>query len=143
VAEADLDVIREQYAATNERDFERVMSYYTDDVVLHVPRLREVQKPGIYEGREAVGEWFGDWFRVFAHDYRFEIREIGELETGVIFVYATHGGTGRLSGAKVHGENFYLYRVRAGKISQVGFFQARADALDAASLPEWSGAQTD
>jgi hypothetical protein len=56
---------------------------------------------------------------------------------------ATHGGSGRLSGAEVQGENAYLYRVSDGKITQVGFFAAPADALEAATLPEWSGGQTD
>ena len=60
---------------------------------------------------------------------------------GVILIYATHGGSGRLSGAEVHGETGYLYRVRGGKVSQVGFFSGREEALEAASLPEWSDPQ--
>ena len=68
-----VDVIREQYAATNERDFAHVMDLYADDVVLRRTASEGVQNPGTYEGKEAVGEWFGDWFRTFAHDYRFEI----------------------------------------------------------------------
>jgi ketosteroid isomerase-like protein len=143
VSQDPVDAIRDQYAAVNERDFERAMSRYAEDVVLRVPRLEGVQNPGTYEGKEAVGEWFGDWFRTFARDYRFEIQEMRKLAGGLIFMSATHGGSGRLSGAAVHGQNFYLYRVRAGKISHVGFFLARADALEAASLPEWSEPETD
>jgi hypothetical protein len=33
--------------------------------------------------------------------------------------------------------------VREGKIGQVGFFSGREEALAAASLPEWSEAETD
>jgi ketosteroid isomerase-like protein len=143
VSEADFDVIREQYDATNRRDFTRVMDLYTDDVVLRVPRIEGVQNPGTYRGKEAVGEWFGDWFRTFAHDYQFEIQEIRELEGGLIFMIATHGGSGRLSGAPVRSENSYLYRVRDGKIAEAGFFTTREEALDAASLPEWSETKTD
>ena len=143
MTESGLDVIREQYAATNRRDFAHVMDLYTDDVVLRVPRLEGVQNPGTYEGKEAVGEWFGDWFRTFAHDYRFEIQELRELDGDLIFMFATHGGSGRLSGAEVHSRNAYLYRVRDGKIAEVGFFATQDAALEAASLPEWSGGQTD
>jgi ketosteroid isomerase-like protein len=143
VAQADLDVIREQYAATNRRDFTHVMDLYTDDVVLRVPHLEGLLNPGTYEGKEAVGAWFGDWFRTFAHDYRFEIQEIRELPGGLIFMFATHGGSGRLSGAEVHTHNAYLYRVRDGKIAEVGYFANPDQALEAASLPEWSGAETD
>jgi ketosteroid isomerase-like protein len=143
VSEADIDVIRQQYAAVNERDFPRAMGLYAEDVVMVVPRVEGVQSPGTYRGREAVGEWFGDWFRTFAPDYRFEIEEIRELEGGLIFMRATHGGRGRLSGVEVHGENAYLYSVREGKIARVGFFASPEDALEAAALPEWSERETD
>ena len=119
------------------------MEMYADDVVLHVPRDEGVQNPGLYRGKEAVGEWFGDWFQTFASDYHFEIQEIEELNDGLIFMRATHGGSGRLSGVEVHSENAYLYRVRDGKITRVGFFASREGALEAVSLPEWSGPETD
>jgi ketosteroid isomerase-like protein len=142
VSEEDIAVIREQYEATNRREFARVMDLYTDDVVLRAPQVEGVQNPGVYRGKEAVGEWFGDWFRTFTRDYRFEIQEIRELDGDLIFMRATHGGSGRLSGAPVRRENFYLYRVRDGKIAGVGFFATREDALEAASRPEWSETET-
>lgn len=142
MSQADVDVVIDQFEAVNERDFARAMDHYAEDVVLVVPRVENLQNPGIYEGRQAVGEWFGDWFRTFDRDYRFEIKEARELG-GVVFLFATHGGHGRLSGAPVSGENAYLYRVRDRRISRVGFFATRDDALEAASLPEWSEAETD
>jgi ketosteroid isomerase-like protein len=36
VSQADVDVVRAQFAATNERDFPRAMGFYADDVVLVV-----------------------------------------------------------------------------------------------------------
>ena len=136
-----VDVIREQYAATNERDFERAMSCYADDVVLVVEE--GFLNTGTFEGKEAVGEWFGDWFRAFGVDYRFTIDELRELEPGLVFLTATYGGTGRSSGAEVHDRRAYLYRVEGGKITRVQLFLAPESAIEAASLPEWSGAKTD
>ena len=138
----EVDVVLEQFAATNGRDFERAMGLYADDVRLIVSP-ESGPNPGIYEGKGAVGEWFGDWFRTFDRDYRFEVNEARELADGPIFLYATHGGSGRLSGAEVRGENAYLYLVDDGKITQVGFFVSRDKALEAASLPEWSDPETD
>jgi ketosteroid isomerase-like protein len=142
MSDEDIDVVRDQYAAVNERDFERAMGHYADDATLIVGDDNQ-PNPGTYEGKEAVGEWFGDWFRTFAKDYRFEIEEFRDLGGGLIFMSATHGGRGRLSGAEVHGKNAYLYRVSGGKVTRVGFYATPADALEAATLPEWSGAQTD
>ena len=98
---------------------------------------------GTFEGKDRVGDWFGDWFRTFARDYHFELVETRDLGGGLVFVRATHGGTGRASGAEVHGENSYLYGVRDGEITRVQLFTTPDDALDAAALPEWSEGKTD
>lgn len=142
MSQPDVDVVLAQFAAVNERDFERAMDRYAEDVRLFASPASG-PKAGVFEGKEAVGEWFGDWFRTFAPGYRFEVEEARELDSGVIFILATHGGRGRMSGAEVRGETGYLYRVRGGKVSQVGFYADREEAVEAAGLPEWSGAQTD
>jgi ketosteroid isomerase-like protein len=143
VSEEDIAVVLEQFEATNRQDFSRAMDLYDEDVVLVVPDLEGQWNPGTFEGKPAVGEWFGDWFQTFAPGYSFEIREARALEGGTVFIFATHGGKGRLSGAPVHGETAYLYRVRGGKIVRVGFFQTSEHALETALLPEWSGAESD
>jgi ketosteroid isomerase-like protein len=140
VAEEDIEVVRDQFAAVNERDFARAMDHYADDVILVVPGggLRS----GRFEGKQIVGDWFGEWFRIFDRDYRFEIdeaREIGDL----IFIHALHGGSGRVSGAEVRAESSYLYRVRSGKIAYVEFHWEREDALRAAESPERSQGEVD
>ena len=141
MSQADVDVVLDQFAAVNERNFARAMDLYAEDVRLYASP-ESGPKAGAFEGKEAVGEWFGDWFRTFAPGYRFEIQEARELDGGVIFLVATHGGRGRLSGVEVHGETGYLYRVSDGKIAQVGFFGGREEALEAATLPEWSERET-
>jgi len=141
VAQAPTDVLREQFAATNERDFARAMTYYADDVVLVVGE--GFLNTGTFEGKEAVGEWYGDWFRAFGTDYRFEIEAIRELEPGLVFMTANYGGSGRASGAEVRDRRAYLYRVEDGKITRIQLFLTEDQALEAASLPEWSRGQTD
>jgi ketosteroid isomerase-like protein len=136
-----MEVLREQFAATNRRDFARAMSYYAQDVVLVVKE--GFLNTGTFEGKEAVGEWYGDWFRAFGSDYRFHIEELRDLGGGVVYMFATYAGTGRASGAEVSDERSYLYRVVNGKITRIQFFMTREEALEAASLPEWSESKTD
>jgi ketosteroid isomerase-like protein len=136
-----MEVLRAQFAATNDRDFARAMEYYADDVVLVVEE--GFLNTGTFVGKEAVGEWYGDWFRAFDTDYRFEIEEIRELEAGLVFMTATYGGSGRASGAKVTDRRAYLYRVEDGEITRIQLFLSPEGALGAASLPEWSGPETD
>ena len=115
------------------------MTYYADDVVLVVEE--GFLHTGTFEGKEAVGEWYGDWFRAFDTDYRFEIEEIRELEPGLVFMIARYGGSGRASGVEVTDRRSYLYRVENGKITRIQLFLTSESAVDAASLPEWSRPQ--
>ena len=137
-----VDVVREQFGATNERDFERAMDLYADDVVLVVDEGWGIAS-GTYEGKAAVGEWFGDWFRQFAPGYYFDIIETRDLGGGGVLLVARHGGAGRASGVAVGGETGYLYRVVDGQVVRVELFSTSAGAVEAASLPQWSEAKTD
>ena len=141
MSQADVDVVREQFAATNARDFSRAMEIYDDEVVLSVAEGWGLGS-GTFEGKAAVGEWFGDWFRQFADDYRFEIIETRDLGEGGVLLIAEHSGSGRTSGVPIASESGYLYRVRDGRIVRVELFPEPAQALEAAGLPEWSKGET-
>ena len=116
------------------------MSFYAEDVVLVVEE--GFLNTGTFEGKEAVGEWFGDWFRAFGTDYQFQIVDLRDLGGGLVFLVATYGGSGRTSGAVVRDQRAYLYLVEAGKIARLQLFLTADAALEAASLPEWSDPKT-
>jgi ketosteroid isomerase-like protein len=134
MTQENVEVVLDQYAATNERDFRRVMSYYDDDVelVAREPWLRT----GVFKGREAVGRWFGDWLSTFDRDARFDVKEARELENGAVLLVADHHARGRTSGVDVRGEVVWVYRLRGGKIARVEGFPSREQALEAAGLRE-------
>ena len=128
--QGNVDVVREQFAATNERDFPRAMSYYAEDVELVVDPEAFVED-GIFTGREAVGQWFANWFTTFEPGYHFDIEETQELGD-VVLLIATHHGRGRSSGLEVRGRTGYLYTVRDAKIVRVEIHRSPAAALEAA-----------
>jgi ketosteroid isomerase-like protein len=134
MSQRDVDIVRGQFEAVNEGDFARAMSCYADDVELEVSPDAFVER-GTFSGREAVGAWFGNWFATFEPGYRFDITEARDLG-GVVLLVASHHGRGRTSGAEVHGETAYLYKVRDGKIVRAELYPDRAAALKAAGLPE-------
>lgn len=139
---SEIDVVVDQFEAVNERDFQRAMDGYAEDVILVVPPGEGAPEPGTYEGKEAVGRWFGNWFQSFGRDYLFEIEEARMIGDRV-FIHARHGGHGRLSGIEVRSELSYLYRVRAGKVVRVEIYPTREQALAAADGPERSDSETD
>ncbi len=117
------------------------MSHYDDDVVLVVEE--GFLNTGTFEGKEAVGEWFGDWFQAFGSDYSFDVLDLRDLGGGLLYMKATYGGSGRASGAVVRDARAYLYRVEDGLITRVQLFLTEDQALEAAQLPEWSQSKTD
>jgi ketosteroid isomerase-like protein len=134
MSQENVDLVHDQFAATNERDFARAMSHYAEEVELFVDAGAFLEG-GTYKGRDAVGEWFGNWFSMFEPGYHFEIEETRDLGD-LVFLIASHHGRGRISGAEVHGQNGYLYGLRDGKIVRVEVHGSAAKALAAAGQRE-------
>jgi ketosteroid isomerase-like protein len=130
----NVEVVLDQFAAVNERDFPRAMALYAEDVELVVD-VDAFLESGTFRGREAVGEWFGNWFATFEPGYRFEIDEARDLGDKVLLI-ARHRGRGRASGVEVRGETGYLYEVRDGTVTRAELFASGAKARHAAGLAE-------
>jgi ketosteroid isomerase-like protein len=134
MSQENVEVVRDQFAATNERDFPRSMSHYAEDVELVVDPGAFLER-GTFRGREAVGQWFANWFTTFEPGYHFDIVEARDLGD-VVFLIASHQGRGRTSGVEVQGTTGYLYTLRDSKIVRVELYPSRAEALEAAGLGE-------
>ena len=130
MSQENVEIVLDQFAATNERDFPRAMSHYAEDVELVVHPEAFLGR-GTFTGRDAVGQWFGDWFATFEPGYQFEIEEARDLGDLVLLV-ASHHGRGRASGVEVHGQTGYLYGLRGGKIVRAELYPSGAEALEAA-----------
>jgi ketosteroid isomerase-like protein len=134
MSQENVEVVRDLFAATNERDFPRAMSHYAEDVEL-VANPEAFLERGTFKGRDAVGQWLGNWFKTFEPGYHFEIEEARDLGD-VVFLSATCYGRGRASGVEVHGHTGFLYRLRGEKIVRVELYPSRSEALEAAGLRE-------
>jgi ketosteroid isomerase-like protein len=131
---ADVEVVVGTFESANERDFAAAMDAYAEDVTLILHELFGGGPLGdeTVTGKTAVAEWFGDWFRQFGPDYRFEIEESrGRGES--VFIVATHHGRGRQSGAPVEQRLGYVYTVREGKINGIEVWADHEAALRAFS----------
>jgi ketosteroid isomerase-like protein len=133
MSQENVEVVRDSIAAINEGDYGRAMGHLADDVVLKNPAGVFA---GPFRGREAVGGWFGDWFRMFDWNVHADIREIAEIGDDGVFLVVESGGRGRGSGVEVEGTFAWLYRLREGKITRMDGYLSREEALDAAGLRE-------
>lgn len=132
MSEPNISAVLGQFEAVNRRDFAGALDAYSDDVTLLVPS--PFVPAGTFQGREAVGRWFGDWFSAFGRDYRFETEEtraVGER----VFAVARHVGSGRASGVTVEQRVAYAFTLADGRISRIELYEDRAEALAAVGLP--------
>jgi ketosteroid isomerase-like protein len=95
MSQENVGIVREQFEATNRRDFARPMADWADDIEVVETREGDIRS-GTYVGREAVGEFFGAWFRAFraVHFELLEIRDGGDS----VAVAARHRAQGKHSG---------------------------------------------
>ena len=129
----NVEVVRRYFDAASRGDFASAMAAYAPDVVLVVPDSVLPAKAGAIAGRDAVGEWFADWFRSFARGYRFEIEEMRAAGERVVVV-ARHSGTGRVSGAPMDSAIAYVFTIRDAEIARLELYGALDEALAAAGL---------
>src|SRR5205809_5279449 len=130
----NLRIVREHFENTNARRFEAAMQTYDPSVVLVVSEDVAVD-PGVYRGADAVGEWFGSWFRTFAPNYRLDVAEL--IPAGDAVVAAVdHRAVGRRSGVEVTTRYFNAYWIKQGRIVRLELFRERSEALEAVGLTE-------
>jgi len=134
MSQQDVDIVLNHFTATNEGDISRALDCYADDIELVVPDDAFLES-GTFKGRDAVGRWFGNWFRAFQPSYHFELDEARDL-IDVVLVVAKHAGRGGMSGAEARARMAYLYRVRDGKIARIELYPGSSEALEAVALSE-------
>jgi ketosteroid isomerase-like protein len=135
MSQQNVGIVRDQYTATNERDFRRAMAHYAEDVELVVPSSSSLNA-GTFMGRSDVGRWFGDWLATFDSDARFDIEEIIDVNESSVLLVARHSARGRASGVEIEGDVIWIYRLRDGKIVHLHPYETRDDALKAVGLAE-------
>jgi hypothetical protein len=62
MSQENLEIVREQFEATDRREFARPMADWADDIEVVETREGDIRS-GTYAGREVVGEFFGAWFQ--------------------------------------------------------------------------------
>lgn len=105
------------------------MDAYGDDVTLELhSNFAGPSGQAVVRGRDAVGDWFGDWFRQFGADYRFDIEEERVTENRV-FLVASHHAHGKASGVPVEQRAAYVYTVHGGKIRRIEVWPGAQERL--------------
>jgi ketosteroid isomerase-like protein len=145
----NVEIVRGHFEDTNARRFDAAMQTYDPKAELVVSEDVAID-PGTYRGADAVGEWFGSWFRTFAPGYQLDITELIPVDDAVV-VAVDHRAVGRRSGVEVTTRYYNAYWIKDDKIVRLELFRERSEALEAVGLraagadpaPEMPGGQVD
>ena len=132
MSQENVEIVRDQYAATNERDFARAMSYYAEDVALVVPSGH--LRGGTFRGAGEVGRYFGEFFATFDEDAQFDVQEVIDVNDSSVLMTGVYHARGRTSGVDITGDVTWLYGLSDGKITSVRWYDSRSEALNAVGL---------
>ena len=135
MSQENVEVVRQAVTALNERDLERYLSFCTEDVELHVRPMATVG--GEYAGHEAIQRFWTD-IADTSPDFHVEIEALQPSATEGVIAFMCVNATGRASGIAVMNDvpTVNVYDFRGGKIRRIRVFLDRAEALEAAGLPE-------
>jgi ketosteroid isomerase-like protein len=128
MSQANVEVVRDQYAATNERDFGRAISHYAQDVELVVPAGH--LRGGTFRGADEVGRYFGEFFATFDEGAWFDVQEIIEVDESSVLMTGVYHARGRASGVDIAGDVIWLYGLSEGKITSIRWYDSRDEALE-------------
>ena len=133
MSEANVEIVRQVYAAAARHDAATVLALYDPEVEWDNSRGLGTGG-GVYLGHEGLRHFFREWRE--AWEYPEEVpEELFDAGEHVISV-ATVQNRGRTSGAEVEWTQCGVWTIREGKIIRVAWFRTRSDALEAAGLRE-------
>ena len=132
MSQENVEVVREAWRAYTDRGIDAALDYYSEDCVCE--DLPELPDRATYQGREGLRE--RNWHFVENWgDFVAEAVEFMDAGDVVVAVIAMHG-RGKGSGAPFDLLPYFVYEVRDGSIVRDRAFTSKAEALEAAGLPE-------
>ena len=128
---SNLEVAAAVNRALNEEGTEGILRFYAEDCEWHMPAGWVEQN--VYRGREGVRALSDSWFGQF-DDYRWEQKELTELDDGRVLGLYSMQGRSKVSGVPIEQQVGGLFTFRDGLVIRAEAFFSWEDARAAAGL---------
>ena len=125
MSHANVELIREGFAAFEQGDLSQLLDLMADDLVTY----RADPDRATYHGKDGFLEATADWTEGFS-DWSVvpeEFIDAGDFALARVRQIAR----GESSGIRVEGEFWFVFEVRGTKVSKLSFYTSRVDALEA------------
>ncbi len=121
----NVEILRKSDEAMQSGDIERFFSYFTDDVVVHIPGRSSLA--GVYTGKDQMQEGF-DRFMAAMGDYSFETHAyLADDEHGVIL----QKGKAVRGAESLDLDEVFVMHFREGQISEMWYVPTEQSQFDA------------
>ena len=120
-------LVRRAFDAGNSGDIDAVVAFQAPDSVWDLSDLAL----GVFEGTAAIRGWLEDWFGAWA-DLRLDVREIVNLDQGVVFASVLEAGRPVEGGGHVEQERGWVILIDQGKILRTAIYLEHEEARAAA-----------
>jgi ketosteroid isomerase-like protein len=143
MSEENVEAVRKAYAimaevegpAAQRGDYDDIyLDYFTDDLEVVLPPIYPDADP-VYVGLDGYKRWLRQMDEAFDH-WGFEPERFLDAGSQGVLVYVRTSATAKHGGVAVTIPAAHVCTVRNGRIARVVVFLDRAQALEAAGLPE-------
>ena len=125
----NVDIVRSVFSAFERGGVDEMLAASSDDLITQRMGL----DGAIYHGKEGFLQATADWIEDF-EDWTLTPQEF--LDAGESVVVRTHQtARGETSGVEVESHIWFVFEMREGKVTRLGFHFREADALEAAGIP--------
>jgi ketosteroid isomerase-like protein len=136
VSQENVEIVRRLFERVARRDAMSVLEAYDPEVEWDFSRGHPVGGliGSVYRGHEGLKRFFREWYDAWekVDDHCEELIDAGDKVVSAV----TNRGRGRASGAEVAFKQYAVWTIREGKIVRVAWFPTRAEAHEAAGLPQ-------
>src|SRR5688500_15385916 len=128
MSEDNVELVRRRFAAALVGDWQTALEALDPDVEIHDYDIPDAG--GVYRGHEGYREWVKRWTEGWESTRMVdpEFRAVGD--DGVVALFRMVA-VGAHSGLELTRDDAIVYRMRAGRIVRVDYFNDQARALDA------------
>ena len=128
MAENNVELVRRRFAAALAGDWETALEALDPDVEIHDFDIPDAG--GVYRGYEGYREWVKRWTEGW-ESTRMEDPEFRAVGDDCVIVLFRMVAVGAHSGLELERDDAVVYRIRAGRIVRVEYFNDQKQALDA------------
>ena len=133
MSEANVEVIRAAYSASNAREMDRLRTYFDPDVV-HRAAECALDDFGELHGIDALFAYYQDWIDLF-DDLQAELLELREAGDDRVVARVRNHGHANKSGVPTELQYAVVYRLRDGLVVESQEYLEFDQALATAGLP--------